>query len=57
MSFDMSLRQAYDEGIYPAVKDTGFIPVRVDDEPHNERIDDRILAELRRAAFVIAIFP
>jgi ribosomal protein S27E len=56
MSFDKSLESAYTEGIQPAVAECGFSPVRVDLVEHNEKICDKILAEIRLAQFVVADF-
>lgn len=56
MSFDKSLDSAYADGIKPAVTDCGFTPVRVDLVEHNEKICDKILAEIRLAQFVVADF-
>jgi nucleoside 2-deoxyribosyltransferase len=56
MSFDPTLDTAYTEGIQPAVSDCGFAPVRIDRVHHNEKICDRILAELRLAQFMVADF-
>jgi hypothetical protein len=55
MSFDPSLKDAYDNGIYPALKtDCSMEPVRVDRIHHNEKICDKILAEIRRCQFLVA---
>lgn len=56
MSFAKELDPAYDEAIAPALTDAGWTPVRMDRMHHNERIDDRIVAEIRRAGMVIADF-
>ncbi len=56
MSFDKSLDVAYADGIQPAVTDCGFAPVRVDLVEHNEKICDKILAEIRLAQLVVADF-
>jgi hypothetical protein len=56
MSFHESLDPAYVNGIQPAVTECGFTPVRVDLVEHNEKICDKILAEIRRAQFVVADF-
>jgi hypothetical protein len=57
MSFDASLTPAYDEGILPAIeKDCGFRAMRVDRAQYNDKIDDRIVADLRRSRFVVADF-
>ena len=57
MSFDPALDAAYDDGIRAAIEDDcGLEPYRVDRTHHNERIDDHILASIRRAQFVVADF-
>ena len=57
MSFDRSLDGAFHEGIRSAVEeDCGFRVIRVDREPHNDNITDRILAGIRTAQFVVADF-
>ena len=55
MSFDPSLNAAFDEGITPAVEtDCGVTVIRVDRVPRNESINDRIMAGVRAAQFVVA---
>jgi hypothetical protein len=55
MSFHPSLLVAYTDGIYPALKpDCQLDPIRLDREEHNDRIDDRIMVEIRRAQFTVA---
>ena len=58
MSFDRSLKDAYDIGIRPAIVDDCKLPepIRMDREQHNENISNRILAEIRLAQFVVADF-
>lgn len=56
MSFDPSLNDAYEIGIRPAVTECGFDPVRIDRVHHNEKICDKILAEIRLSQFVVADF-
>lgn len=56
MWFDDSMSEAWDRGIAPAVRDTGYDPVRIDRKEHVNKIDDEIVAELRRARFVVADF-
>ena len=56
MSFDPSLNDAYELGIRVAVIECKFQPIRIDLEHHNEKICDRILAEIRRSQFVVADF-
>ncbi len=61
MWFDEQVKAAFDDGIRPALVECGFeSPFRVDElEPsrpalHEPRIDDRIIARIRRARIVIA---
>ncbi|MDE0049231.1 MAG: hypothetical protein OXO52_05570 [Rhodospirillales bacterium] len=56
MWFDDSMSEAWDRGIAPAVRDTGYDPVRIDRKEHVNKIDDEIVAEIRRARFVVADF-
>lgn len=56
MWFDGSMNEAYDKGIQPAVRGGGFEPVRVDQQEHIDKIDDRIIAEIRRSRFIVADF-
>lgn len=57
MSFDPELDDAYLRGILPAVKqDCGLDPVRLKEVQHIEQITDRIIAEIRRAQFMVADF-
>jgi hypothetical protein len=55
MSFDHSLDEAYDNGIHLAVKnDCKMEPVRIDRVHHNEKICDKLIAEIRACQFLIA---
>ena len=57
MSFDPSLESAYDDGIYPAIKiDCDMDPIRIDYVDHNEKICDKIIAEIRTCQFLVADF-
>lgn len=56
MWFDDSLASAYDDGIRPAISDAGYVPLRIDRKDHIKKIDDEIVAEIRRSRFVIADF-
>lgn len=57
MSFDKSLKDAYEKGIFLAIKkDCKMEPVRVDLVQHNEKICDKILAEIRSSQFMVADF-
>jgi hypothetical protein len=37
--FEQALRKIYDEALEPAIKDAGYLPVRVDDVAHNKNIN------------------
>lgn len=50
------MNEAYQDGIAPAIEDCGWLPVRIDQKEHSNKIDDEIIAELRRARFVVADF-
>lgn len=54
MSFASEMKDAYSHGIRPAIEEAGYSPVRVDGIEHIDRIDDRIVAEIRRSRFVVA---
>jgi hypothetical protein len=56
MWFDNSLDDVWEKGFKPALKATGFHPYRVDRDEHNEKIDDRIVAEIRRSGLLVADF-
>jgi nucleoside 2-deoxyribosyltransferase len=54
MSFSPDLKHIYDKGICPAVDDAGYKPYRVDREPHADRIDAKIMTEIKNSKFLIA---
>jgi hypothetical protein len=56
MSFDPALRPIYLDGIKPALIQTGYVPLRVDEVHYNEKIDDRLIADIRKSSLVIADF-
>jgi len=56
MSFASELDAAWTDGIEPALRDAGWKPIRMDRIHHNEKIDDRIVAEIRRSGLVVADF-
>jgi hypothetical protein len=56
MWFDASLNDAYDQGIEPAIREAGYDPRIIRNKEHNNKIDDEIIAEIRRSKFVIADF-
>ncbi len=56
MWFDPTLERPYEEGFKKAVEACGYDPMRVDLKEHNEKIDDTIIAEIRKSRFMIADF-
>ncbi len=56
MWFDESMTEAYMIGIEPAIRDSGYKALRVDQKEHINKIDDEIIAEIRRSRFVVADF-
>jgi nucleoside 2-deoxyribosyltransferase len=56
MWFDASTEAAYNEGIGPAITKSGYISIRIDNKEHVNKIDDEIVAEIRRSKFLVADF-
>ncbi len=56
MWFDLSMNDAYENGIRPAIIDSGYDAMRIDGKVHNNKIDDEIIAEIRRSRFMVADF-
>lgn len=56
MWFSDELTDIYDHGMAPAIVDAGFSPMRIDRKAHNNKIDDEIVAEIRRSRFLVADF-
>jgi hypothetical protein len=54
MCFKDSLKPVYQEAIYPAITAAGYKCERMDLEEHTERIDDKMMADIRRAKFLVA---
>jgi nucleoside 2-deoxyribosyltransferase len=54
MSFAPELQSAWTVGIQPALNKAGYQPYRVDSSPHIERIDAKIMAEIRSSRLMIA---
>jgi hypothetical protein len=54
MWFDKSMDDYYKDGIKKAIEEAGYVPVRIDLKDFNEKICDEIIAEIRRAKFMIA---
>jgi hypothetical protein len=56
MWFGDELDAAYRDGFAPGIVETGFTPFRIDRKEHTNKIDDEIVAEIRRSRFVVADF-
>ena len=56
MWFHDSLTDAWEEGIKPAIEDAGYEALRIDRKEHANKIDDEIIAEIRRSRFIVADF-
>ncbi len=56
MWFDASMSGAYEDGIAPGIRVAGYEPLRIDGKDHNNKIDDEIIAEIRRSRFLVADF-
>jgi nucleoside 2-deoxyribosyltransferase len=56
MMFAASSNAVYEKAIAPAIKASGYEPFRVDKTEHVNRIDDEIIAGIRRSRFMVADF-
>ncbi len=56
MWFEPMMRDVYDTVLSPTIRACGYEPLRVDGTEHNGKIDDEIVASIRRARFVVADF-
>jgi len=56
MSFSDKMTSVWAKAISPAIKKAGYQPYRVDDKPHNERIDVKIMSEIKNSRFIVADF-
>lgn len=56
MWFDESMGAAYEHGLALGISDAGYEPLRIDRIDHNNKIDDEIIAEIRRSRFLVADF-
>ena len=56
MWFDDSMEEVYKNALFPAIRRAGYQPHRVDKREHADRIDDEIMAQIRRSKFVVADF-
>ena len=56
MWFAPSMDEVWNKSIRLAITEAGYEPVRIDQKEHTNKIDDEIIAEIRRARFVVADF-
>jgi len=56
MWFSKEMKALCDEFIDPCIRSCNFDPLRIDKVQHNDKICDRILAEIRRSRFLLADF-
>lgn len=54
MWFEAQMDEAWKEGIKPALEDTGWKARHMGELEHNEKIDDRTIAEIRRSDLLVA---
>lgn len=54
--FADQMDEPYELGIKKAIDDLHLIPIRMKELSHNDKIDDRIIAEIRKSKFVVADF-
>ena len=56
MWFGGEMNDAYEKGVEPAIVDAGFKAMRIDRKQDVVKIDDEIIAEIRRSRFLVADF-
>ena len=56
MWFDDSMKQMRANGIVLGIKDAGYEPYLVDEDKLTDKIDDKIISEIRRSRFLVADF-
>ena len=56
MWFDSSMDSIYEQGIAPAIATNGYDPKVINRDPTIDKIDDAIIAEIRRSKFIVADF-
>jgi len=56
MWFDDSVLDAYKKGIEPGIKQAGYKSMRIDQKEDVSKVDDEIIAEIRRSRFLVADF-
>jgi hypothetical protein len=54
MWFHRGMDAVYAEGLEPALRSCGYIPYRVDRAAHQNKIDDEIIANIRKSRLIVA---
>ena len=54
MWFNDSMETAYEQGFHAGIEAADYDPLRVDSVEHIGKIDDEIMAQIRRSRFVVA---
>jgi nucleoside 2-deoxyribosyltransferase len=54
MSFSPELKTIWENGIKSAIERAGYVAYRVDSKPHADRIDVKIMAEIKNSRFLVA---
>lgn len=53
MWFNEETEDSYYKGIKPGIEESGYTPRRIDKKEHLNKIDDEIIAEIRRSKFLV----
>lgn len=56
MWFSDEVDSVWEDGFFPALNKLGYQPLRIDKKEHNDKIDDHIIAEIRKSGLLIADF-
>jgi hypothetical protein len=56
MWFNDEVKPLWIEVIEPAIRESGYEPLRIDGKQHNGKIDDEIMASIRASRFVVSDF-
>jgi len=54
MSFSPEMKSMWEKAIKPAIQQAGYTACRVDEQPHNDNIIFKIMAEIKNSRFVVA---
>jgi nucleoside 2-deoxyribosyltransferase len=56
MCFKPEMEKPYINGIKKAIEDCDYRAIRIDKVEHNNKIDDKIIAEIKKSKFIVADF-